>query len=1676
MDPVQIRIDAEVADAIRKVLKLRDTWIDGKENYKKALAEMQAVTNKFTGDKLTRSASQYLAIIEKLGGVTALTAKEQQAVNKVLTEASEKYTRLGREVPEAMQKIIFATSQAAAKSKAELDKATAQISGQNIVEQANRYVQAITKVQDVNRLTEATQAKVNKTLVEAAEVYKRMGVQVPPQMEAILNATKKVKPAADELKKLRDALSGEGNLRTANQYLKVITDLGGVSKLTAEDQKKLLTSLNQMEARFAALGKNVPPEIKKIHDELKRLAPATDEVKKLQDRLSGREIIRDANNYVQAIGGIRNVTRLTANEQRALNTTLTEALAKYKALGVQAPKDLVNLFNATKSVGTETKNIFATTWADIAKGSFVGNIAANTLAAAWRGVRDMISGAGTALLEFVERGSQVDRVASAFEKLIPANKNIVASARDVTRVTEEMLEAGKRGTLGMATNFEIMKAANQAVLFGLPLTSKEFETLSRAAVTLGRAMDLGPGKALNDLIVALGRSSPRILDNLGIIVKLTEANQKYADRIGKNRLELTAEEKTIAFYTESMRKMGVKVEEIGEIKLNAADKAETWRAKLVDIRDEFGRIVAQSPILNRAIDGIGNAIFSAFGPNKQAQIKMVQLLTNTTVIAMAKGFELALVGAISLTTGIGTLIATILQWKLQTVASTEGALFAAVKAANALRPILGVVSDTVAANAVKALVELRQLAGTSEDIARQQAEVIKNTATAMVTMDRMRANTNRLIGELETLAKIDPFVTLKKSAENLPAIVNNDAANAESDSGGALTKAQIAQLKRNETFNAQWDKQQEKFREQYKEFVDWYEVAVARWTFATKKHDEAASKLLSDQNTQRVIDQFKKNVVALRELDSTLLRGTIPFHEMLQKVWGISKDPGEDPKKWLNADLIKQFVKASADGLGKIAQAFAQLQEASGNSIDGIVKDIGEFINILNVAAQSASGLRDGWDQMIGGIAKLKSGFKDLKEQGIAEVTSGLMGMTAAGISAAAGFMKATDVAGRGNRALRGAAAGAQIGMVAGPYGALAGAVIGAIVGALRNPMWEQSMKRVGRDLGVQISEGLARQIEKDAKEKFDKDLFTAETFNLSKIIQEAGGIKDSNFDKMLDRLNGVFALIDRGRLTTDEARKVLDENFGLFAAHLEKTGKLASQQMIEMIELNRRFRTESVEIRNFVLKTANDLGGALSRMANDTSERYKGLGEELEEAKNNLKDIQEEIAEARRKDPGAALSDELIKRENEAIQKLTDITNKQQRARGESQAEFERLGRLTLTAYSAMVKEGLTAEEIAERLGPAWGRLLDMQKNLGLETSNVLLKEQLQLENARRLNPTIFDGAAAINQAAIAYHNLGQMNQETFSDLEDQMQTYFTRLQSTGITQKQVLEENLPFLRIAIELERKKKVTLDETTKSYIQQAEELGLLKNQAKTDQQVMKDGFDSIAIGLGAVVEALGGQVPAALRKMIDAANLAAGEVDESIGDDVKEGVDKTGDSVLVLVDNLGLVGKMAQDSARLAVDGLGQIAEAAAQAAFHTTGIAEGHSPGGFRGIIQRAYEAKNAVIDFVNTSDPRLRDLYDTINRTNPGFNTIPGGPAGPEANRIRFDDGQFEFLVRTITELSKKPNYVIHPGAIQNNLSAYSIADKESIERTMARAVLNKIWADPDMRSDLGVIAKANR
>jgi hypothetical protein len=274
---------------------------------------------------------------------------------------------------------------------------------------------------------------------------------------------------------------------------------------------------------------------------------------KMGDSFSGTKTIQDANLMATAIDKIGGASKLTESEQRRVNASVTEALAKYKALGLEAPAALQNLAKATAQI--EPPLTLANRGANLLKSTFGQFTAANLAANAIGTVTDKV-------VEFAGKGSQLRGLEASFNSL----------SSGIKQDSGAMLSALQGGTRGLVANFDLLTSANKAMLLGLPVTVDTMGELAKTATTLGRAMGQDATKSLDDLITALGRSSPLILDNLGLTVKVGEANEAYAKKLGISAEAMTESQKKLAFYEAAMEAARKKTAELGEQTLTLSER------------------------------------------------------------------------------------------------------------------------------------------------------------------------------------------------------------------------------------------------------------------------------------------------------------------------------------------------------------------------------------------------------------------------------------------------------------------------------------------------------------------------------------------------------------------------------------------------------------------------------------------------------------------------------------------------------------------------------------------------------------------------------------------------------------------------------------------------------------------------------------------------------------------------------------------------------------------------------------------------------------------------------------------------------------------------------------------------------------------------------------------------
>lgn len=283
---------------------------------------------------------------------------------------------------------------------------------------------------------------------------------------------------------------------------------------------------------------------------------------------------------------------------RAKNATEAAFKAVSQALKV--------LEDETEKQGTKTKSLGDHISAYFTKQVDVYDIAKKSALAV--GAAVAASAAGIVALGL--RGSTVIGVSDAFQAL----------ATNAGQSGEAMLASSRAASRGVVTDMEIMAAANKGLLLGLPLTADGMGTLASTSIALGKAMQVGPAQALNDLITGLGRGSAQILDNLGILVDAEAAYRTYGAEIGKAHDELTTGEQKIAIYKAAVAAASTTVAGLGEEHLTFTDRLARVRVGIQNVIDKVAVVIADSPVVNAAMKAIGDALDAALGAQSAGKV------------------------------------------------------------------------------------------------------------------------------------------------------------------------------------------------------------------------------------------------------------------------------------------------------------------------------------------------------------------------------------------------------------------------------------------------------------------------------------------------------------------------------------------------------------------------------------------------------------------------------------------------------------------------------------------------------------------------------------------------------------------------------------------------------------------------------------------------------------------------------------------------------------------------------------------------------------------------------------------------------------------------------------------------------------------------------------------------
>lgn len=200
-------------------------------------------------------------------------------------------------------------------------------------------------------------------------------------------------------------------------------------------------------------------------------------------------------------------------------------------------------------------------------------------------------GSVLALGRFATKGGDVLNVQRAFAR--------------ITGDTTAALKLLRRETFGLIDNYELMKGLNNAITLGSAQTTEQFAELAKTAIQLGRALGVDAAFALNSLNTGIARQSRLFLDNIGIIISVGEANERYARSLGRTVSQLTDAEKREAFRTAALDKAREAIKKLGGVELIAADLVRQAGVAVKNFTTKLAAMAAQSPFVEDLFKKLG---------------------------------------------------------------------------------------------------------------------------------------------------------------------------------------------------------------------------------------------------------------------------------------------------------------------------------------------------------------------------------------------------------------------------------------------------------------------------------------------------------------------------------------------------------------------------------------------------------------------------------------------------------------------------------------------------------------------------------------------------------------------------------------------------------------------------------------------------------------------------------------------------------------------------------------------------------------------------------------------------------------------------------------------------------------------------------------------------------------
>lgn len=339
-----------------------------------------------------------------------------------------------------------------------------------------------------------------------------------------------------------------------------ISDKFDKGAISADEYSKSIASLRDQASRFAEVN------VGGFSDQLKGMQANTNVLAANMGGLTGRvESFTDSLSKTnpRTIELARNYEKLVKDFGEG-NINLNQAREGANAI----QKELKALIPTTKETGNNVKNN-SMKWTELKSALDLAKEAANGLGQVFKKSFD-----------FSELGAQVLQTSESFDIML----GVIGAAPD-------LLQQLRRASGGTISDFKLMSATSTLLAGAQGDVAKALANATPRLLEIARAANklnpsLGDTTFLyNSLATGIKRSSPLILDNLGLTIKIGQANEDFAASLGKTADELTAAEKQQALLNATLEAGDVLINQVGGSIESATDQYNVFKASVEGVKN-----------------------------------------------------------------------------------------------------------------------------------------------------------------------------------------------------------------------------------------------------------------------------------------------------------------------------------------------------------------------------------------------------------------------------------------------------------------------------------------------------------------------------------------------------------------------------------------------------------------------------------------------------------------------------------------------------------------------------------------------------------------------------------------------------------------------------------------------------------------------------------------------------------------------------------------------------------------------------------------------------------------------------------------------------------------------------------------------------------------------------------